>query len=186
MSSTNHLTGPKVSQLTSLGTSHLTGPKVSQLTSPGTSHLTGPKVSQSTSPGTSQPTRSKTGRVLPTYEEISEGSTIPLGLWQKYTDPKYWYDNLSENPLKGTCEKHYTTYFATMLYENVQCPDTGFELAASFQFTYRHWTADQFNQVNRRFRKEMIAQIEADGSYGPLPGTSYTDRLVRLVCAPRL
>ncbi|KAI0867487.1 hypothetical protein GGS24DRAFT_485486 [Hypoxylon argillaceum] len=109
---------------------------------------------------------------------MSKGSKIPIGLWRKYTDPKYWFDDLSEQ--LDTCTVHYTTYFARCISDYICMECTGYVIVRVFSCDFVNWSYDQFNQVNRRFRREMIELIEVDGTYGRLPGTSYTDKLVQL------
>ncbi|KAI0868219.1 hypothetical protein GGS24DRAFT_483053 [Hypoxylon argillaceum] len=108
---------------------------------------------------------------------MSRGSTIPLGLWRKYTHPKYWFNDLRRNRLNGASDKQCTTYVARVLSDSVRYTDES--TAAEFNSEFCGWTATQFNQVNRRFRRELIEVIERDA--GPLPGSTYTERLVQFL-----
>ncbi|KAI1110224.1 hypothetical protein F5Y14DRAFT_370112 [Nemania sp. NC0429] len=120
---------------------------------------------------------------LITYEKMAAGSGIPMGLWEKYTDPVYWGSDLSNSKamqieMNGAdCEKLFTTYFAEAMAHYIRAPEN----IADFRDDFSDWTADHFKMVNRRFRREMVLLIDNNASYGPLPGESYADKLVRFL-----
>lgn len=108
---------------------------------------------------------------------MSAGSTTQLSVWQTKTDPRYWNKdiNLEEPP----SDEHINTYFAQIMMDIVHLNLSKKNTLHSLVNDFDGWTAFQFNQVNRTFKKEMLQVLEQKGIQ--IPNGSNTEQIVRII-----
>jgi hypothetical protein len=94
-----------------------------------------------------------------TYEEISEGSNIPIKVWTRAVSLVYW-DDPEFDITRDLNASELTTYFAHRMMEIIWLDLKGRVLGQSLVEDFTGWTPRHFSLVNRTFMKEMIAILE--------------------------
>lgn len=132
-------------------------------------------------PSASATAASSSSRNQVTYEEMSEGSTIPLKVWRSTTNPRYWDLDIDlDAPPNDT---QINTYFARVMMDIIHLDLSKANILGSLVNDFEGWTSYQFNKVDRTFKKVLLNIIEARGiptSRGP-----YTSRILRLIEAEK-
>ncbi|GKT52160.1 uncharacterized protein ColSpa_12341 [Colletotrichum spaethianum] len=104
---------------------------------------------------------------LPTYEEISARSEVPLHTWKKTVNPRRW-----GNPVDITqapSEEEMTTYIAYINMEMLHLRQSKENLTISLYEDFNEWSTFQWEKVYRAFRAEFIRLIELKGVFTFVP-----------------
>lgn len=97
------------------------------------------------------------------FEELSRGTNISAVTLRRETELDLWIDtiDMSSNPSK----EQLSSYAGCALMDLRTCSLTGTEYIQSFVEDFDQWKEHHFNQLNRAFKRELLAVLASKGIY---------------------